>query len=92
MNDFNEANFKLSANLEYRFNIFGKLNGALFADAGNIWNVYDNVEDEKLKFNGIASLKDIALGSGIGFRYDFGFFVVGTDFGFKAYNPAKEME
>jgi outer membrane protein assembly factor BamA len=68
------------------------LNGALFADAGNIWNVYDNVEDEKLKFNGIASLKDIALGSGIGFRYDFGFFVVRTDFGFKAYNPAKEME
>lgn len=92
LNDFNEANFKLSANLEYRFNIFGKLNGALFADAGNIWNVYDNVEDEKLKFNGIASLKDIALGSGIGFRYDFGFFVVRTDFGFKAYNPAKEME
>lgn len=92
LNDFNEANFKLSANLEYRFNIFGKLNGALFADAGNIWNIYDNVDDEKLKFNGVQSFKDIALGSGFGFRYDFGFFVVRTDFGFKTYNPAKEMD
>ena len=46
VNDFNEANLKLAMNLEYRFTLFGKLNGALFTDAGNIWNVYDNVEDE----------------------------------------------
>lgn len=91
LNDFNEANFKLSANLEYRFNIFGKLNGALFADAGNIWNIYDNVEDPNLKFEGFQSLQNIALGSGFGLRYDFGFFVIRTDFGFKTYNPAREM-
>jgi hypothetical protein len=34
----------------------------LFADAGNIWNVYDNVTDEKSTFTGFKSLKDIALG------------------------------
>jgi hypothetical protein len=30
-----------------------------FADAGNIWNVYDNVTDEKSTFNGFKSLKDM---------------------------------
>ncbi len=90
VNDFNEANLKLSLNLEYRFNIFNSLNGALFTDAGNIWNVSDNVEDEKLKFKGEKSFQEIALGTGFGLRYDFGFFVIRGDFGFKAYNPAKE--
>ncbi|WP_456237519.1 translocation and assembly module lipoprotein TamL [Flavobacterium facile] len=90
VNDFNEANLKFSLNLEYRFNIFNSLNGALFADSGNIWNVFDNVEDEKLKFKGAKSIQEFALGTGFGLRYDFGFFVVRGDFGFKAYNPAKE--
>jgi outer membrane protein assembly factor BamA len=90
VNDFNEANLKLSLNLEYRFNIFNSLNGALFTDAGNIWNVFDNVEDEKLKFKGAKSFEEIALGTGFGLRYDFGFFVIRGDFGFKAYNPAKD--
>ena len=90
VNDFNEANLKLSFNLEYRFNIVNSLNGALFTDAGNIWNVFDNVEDEKLKFKGSKSFEELALGTGFGLRYDFGFFVVRGDFGFKAYNPAKE--
>ncbi|NHM00708.1 translocation and assembly module lipoprotein TamL [Flavobacterium difficile] len=92
VNDFNEANLKFSLNLEYRFNIFNSLNGALFADAGNIWNVFDNVEDEKLKFKGAKSFEEFALGTGFGLRYDFGFFVVRGDFGFKAYNPAKRYE
>jgi hypothetical protein len=26
---------------------FWRIKGAFFADAGNIWNVYDNVTDEK---------------------------------------------
>lgn len=89
--DFNEANMKISFNAEFRFNIFGKLNGALFADTGNIWNVLDNVEDEAYKFNGIKSLESLALGTGFGFRYDFGLFVVRGDLGFKTYNPAKDM-
>lgn len=90
VNDFNEANLKLSLNLEYRFNIFNSLNGALFTDAGNIWNVSDNVEDEKLIFKGTKSFQEVALGTGFGLRYDFGFFVIRGDLGFKAYNPAKE--
>lgn len=89
INDFNEANFKMAFNAEYRFPFFGQLYGAFFADAGNIWNVFDNVEDKSYTFNGISSLKDIALGTGIGFRYDFSFFVFRLDFGYKTYNPGR---
>ncbi|HJR99385.1 MAG TPA: BamA/TamA family outer membrane protein, partial [Flavobacterium sp.] len=89
-NDFNEANMKIALSAEFRFKILGDLKGALFADAGNIWNVFDNVTDKKSTFNGFSSLKDIALGSGLGLRYDLNFFVVRFDFGFKTYNPADE--
>ena len=89
INDFNEANLKLALSAELRFNIIGQLNGALFVDAGNIWNVLDNVEDEKYVFKNLNSLKNSAIGSGIGFRYDFNFFIVRMDLGFKTYNPAE---
>lgn len=90
VNDFNEANFKLAFNLEYRFPIAGSIKGALFADAGNIWNFLDNVEEDSAKLNDISSLADIALATGLGFRYDFGFFVFRLDTGFKTYDPALE--
>ncbi|MEN1785510.1 MAG: BamA/TamA family outer membrane protein [Bacteroidota bacterium] len=89
-NDFNEANLKIGLNLEYRFPLVGDVKGALFADAGNIWNVFDNVDDPEAKFNGFESLADIALGTGFGLRYDFTYFVIRGDLGFKTYNPALE--
>jgi hypothetical protein len=73
---------------EYFENLFGQLNGALFIDAGNIWNVLDNTENEDYIFNGLKSLENIAVGTGFGFRYDFNFFIVRLDLGFKTYNPA----
>lgn len=89
--DFNEANMKLTLNLEYRFPISGAFKGALFADAGNIWNVLDNTSFEQNKFKDISSLKDVGVSSGVGLRYDFGFFVFRLDLGNKIYNPAKAM-
>ncbi|MCW9037348.1 BamA/TamA family outer membrane protein [Altibacter sp.] len=89
--DFNEANFKIALNAEYRFTILGDFKGAFFVDAGNIWNVFDNVEDEASTFNGIADLKEIAIASGIGIRYDFGFFVLRFDIGFKTHDPARPV-
>ena len=86
--DFNEANMKLTFSAEFRFNIFQQLNGALFTDVGNIWNVLDNTENEDYIFNGLKSLENIAVGTGFGFRYDFNFFIVRLDLGFKTYNPA----
>jgi len=89
--DFNEANLKLAFSTEYRFRIGGNLFSALFVDVGNIWNVLDNVADVRYTFNGLKSLQDLAVGSGIGFRYDFDFFVFRFDLGYKTYDPAREI-
>ena len=91
-NEFNEANMKLAFNAEYRFNILGALNGAIFIDAGNIWNVLDNVEEEEAIFSGIQDLQEMAVGSGFGLRYDFNFFVIRLDLGFKTFNPANDED
>ncbi|EDP71489.1 putative surface membrane protein [Flavobacteriales bacterium ALC-1] len=88
-NEFNEANFKIHLSAEQRFNLFGNFRGALFVDAGNIWNVLDNVEDEAATFTGFNSLKNMAVGSGFGIRYDFDFFVLRFDTGFKTYDPSQ---
>ncbi|MUP44311.1 outer membrane protein assembly factor [Gramella sp. BOM4] len=90
-NEFNEANMKLAFNLEYRYNLFGSLNSAFFVDIGNIWNVADIVEDEASTFESFSDLRDIAVGSGFGLRYDFNFFVLRFDIGFKTYDPAREL-
>jgi hypothetical protein len=89
-NEFNEANFKIHLSAEQRFGLFGDLRGALFVDAGNIWNVLDNVEDDRATFTDFNSLEDIAVGSGFGLRYDFGFFVLRFDTGFKTYDPSQQ--
>ena len=86
-NEFNEANMKLAFSLEYRYKLLGNLNGAFFMDAGNIWNVLDDVTETKATFDSFKSLEDIAIGAGIGLRYDFSFFILRFDTGFKAYEP-----
>lgn len=88
-NEFNEANFKIHLSAEQRFSLFGAFQGAVFVDAGNIWNVLDNVKDEAATFTSLSSLKDIAVGSGFGLRYDFNFFVLRFDVGFKTYDPSQ---
>ena len=90
VNDFNEANMKIALSAEFRFKIFGDVKGAVFADAGNIWNVLDNVTNEKARFDNVNDLAEIALGSGFGLRYDLSFFVIRLDLGFKTYNPAHD--
>ena len=76
-------------NLEYRFPIFGGFKGAFFTDVGNIWNFKDDVLDPAFQFNGLEDLKELAVASGLGLRYDFGFFVIRFDTGFKTHNPAR---
>ena len=92
INEFNEANLKIALNLEYRNKISGNLNGAFFIDFGNIWNVNDNVDDESMTFDNLSDLNELAIGTGIGLRYDFNFFVLRLDTAFKTYNPAKEKK
>ncbi len=90
-NEFNEANFKIHLSAEQRFSLFGNLRGALFVDAGNIWNVLDNVTEDASTFTNFSSLKDIAIGSGFGLRYDFDFFVLRFDVGLKTYDPSLDV-
>ncbi len=91
-NEFNEANLKLAFSVEHRFNLFGDFNGAIFVDAGNIWNALDDVKDENAIFKDFSSLGDIGIGAGFGIRYDFSFFVVRFDIGFKAHDPSYKDE
>ncbi len=91
INEFNEANFKIAFNIEYRNNISGNLNGALFIDIGNIWNLNDNVTDNSMTFDKLSDLSELAIGTGFGLRYDFNFFVLRLDTGFKTYNPANNI-
>ncbi|WP_455150840.1 translocation and assembly module lipoprotein TamL [Capnocytophaga sp.] len=89
--DYNEANMKITLNLEYRFPILGALKGALFTDVGNIWNVADNTPFEENKFKDLSSLKDVGLSIGLGLRYDFNFFVIRLDMGIPTYDPAEPI-
>lgn len=86
--EFNVGSLKFLTSAEYRFPLFGSLKGALFADAGNIWDISGSeFIDEASKFSGINSLQEIAVGSGFGIRYDLSFFVLRLDVGFKTYEP-----
>ena len=87
ISEFNEANMKIAFNIEYRFGLFGKLDGAIFTDVGNIWNVFDDTQDPKRTFDGFNDLNELAIGSGFGIRYNLGYFVLRLDMGLKAYNP-----
>lgn len=89
--EFNEANMKITLSAEQRFNILGRFYGAAFIDAGNIWNVFDDVNEDARTFDSFSSLKDMAVGTGFGVRYDFSFFVLRFDVGFKTYDPAREL-
>ncbi len=86
--EYNVATFKLVANLEYRFQLTQKFYSALFVDAGNIWDITDsNLYAEEGKLKSFSDLKNTAVGSGLGLRYDFSFLVFRFDVGFKTYEP-----
>ncbi len=82
------GDIKLEMNIEYRFKMFWIIEGALFADAGNIWSIgkYEENESKVFRFNHF--YKEIALGAGFGTRFDFSFFIIRFDFGLKIYNPS----
>lgn len=83
------------ANLEYRFNITskffgGKLNAAGFVDMGNIWQLKTESSDPKTLFNLNRLGQQVAIGTGIGLRYDVQFFVFRFDLGLKVKDPQFE--
>ena len=79
------GDFKMEANVEYRFPIVWKLEGALFADAGNVWNLRlaDYMEGSNFSFD------TIAADWGMGIRVNLDFILVRIDLGLKVYEPCR---
>lgn len=84
------GDIKLELNAEYRFPLFSYLNGALFADAGNIWLA------GKTEGNGGANpglfewenfYRELAVGAGAGLRLDVTYFVLRLDLAFPLRRP-----
>ena len=72
------GDIKLELNAEYRANLFSFLNLAVFADAGNIWLVNDDPDKPGGKFSK-DFMSEIAVGAGIGLRFDFSIMVLRLD-------------
>ena len=86
--EYNVGSLKFLTSAEYRFDVVSKLKGAVFIDAGNIWDITgSSFVDDESKFSDLSSLEDIAIGSGFGARLDFNFLVLRFDIGFKTYEP-----
>lgn len=81
------GDIRLEANLEYRFRILADLHGALFLDAGNVWLMREDPNRPGGKFTLHDFPKQIALGTGIGLRYDLDFLVFRFDWGIALHNP-----
>lgn len=81
------GDFKLEANVEFRFGIMGRLHGALFLDAGNIWLLKNDPlrPGAELKWRGFWN--EIALGTGFGLRYDISYLVLRADLGIGIHTP-----
>lgn len=77
---------KVEANVEARFPIMGSLHGAVFLDAGNVWTVRTETAGENAKF-AFSKLKNVAVGTGLGLRYDLSFLVLRFDLGVALHAP-----
>lgn len=91
------GDIQIEANVEYRYDITQLFNnvialkGALFMDAGNVWAIKKDKtiltgEDPKVfQFKNL--YKQLAVGLGTGLRFDFNYFLVRFDFGFRFKKP-----
>lgn len=88
------GDMKLEANIEYRFNMFWKVAGAVFVDAGNVWTLKDDGtqagKESMLIWDTFG--ESIAANWGVGLRLNFGFMLLRLDLGLKVHDPAREMK
>jgi hypothetical protein len=83
------SDMKLEMNVEYRFDIFWKLKGAVFLDAGNIWAINRYDERKGALFKPDQFVREIAIGTGMGARFDFDFILFRIDLGIKLRDPER---
>lgn len=79
--------FKLELNTEYRFPISGIIHGAVFLDAGNIWLLKNDPQRPGGLLKADSFLRDLALGTGIGLRFDIEMIVIRGDLGYGLHAP-----
>ena len=79
--------FKFEANVEYRFPIYGMFKGAFFVDAGNVWLLEEDPQRPGGTLVGSQFLRDLALGTGAGLRFDMDMLVVRADLGIALHAP-----
>lgn len=75
------GDIKMEFNAEYRANLFGFVNGAVFVDAGNIWLLNKEASKPGGRFS-TDFYKEIAVGAGVGLRFDFSILILRTDLAF----------
>jgi outer membrane protein insertion porin family len=78
------GDIKFEANLEYRVKLFSIVYGALFTDAGNVWNAKPHQAGGTFGPN---FLKQLAVDAGFGLRFDATVLVLRTDLGFPLMTP-----
>ena len=85
------GDMKFEANVEYRFNMFWKVAGAVFLDAGNVWTLKHKDTDESREsiFRWNTFGQSIAANWGVGVRLDLGFLLLRVDMGMKLHDPAR---
>ena len=81
------GDLKILGNLEYRPQLWGSLYGALFLDAGNVWSLRDSSNRPGSKFEARNLFSQMAVGTGVGLRYDVGIFVLRVDWGIGLHVP-----
>lgn len=81
------GDIKLEGNVEYRFKIYERFNGALFMDAGNVWLLRKEEQRPGGVFQVKNLWKELALGTGFGLRYDITYIVIRADLGIPLHAP-----
>ena len=82
------GNLKLDLSVEFRTRLFQKLHGAVFVDAGNVWNLRHYADQPGGEFKFDKFYRQIAVAYGLGLRLNMDYFVLRIDGGMKAINPA----
>ena len=81
------GDMQLELNAELRFPVYNIINGALFVDAGNVWNYSPDPTMPNAEFRFDSFYKQIALDAGVGLRLDVSFLILRFDLACALRNP-----